>query len=241
MRSPSFLSSGAGGGGRRVPRQARAERTVAGLLDAAAAVIAEAGYEGATLTAVAARAGASIGSLYQYFPDKPAVARALAERYGAELADRWAPLVAEAASLTVARLVDRLFDVVLGFHADRPAFLTLVTAADYRHAAVDRDRMRRHMAALFRAHQPRLTAAESARVAEVTVQLFKGMTHAFDRHGDAERRALGREFKLALLAYLDARLPARPVGVEKKQRSGPGTGARAANEARRSREEDGHG
>src|SRR5271156_6564585 len=113
---------------RRVPQQARAERTVAGLLDAAAAVIAEVGYEAATLTAVAARAGASIGSLYQYFPDKPAVARALAERYGAELADQWGPLMAEAPSLKVNELVDLMFDVMLKFQAERPAFLPLVTA-----------------------------------------------------------------------------------------------------------------
>src|SRR5580700_9031418 len=155
---------------RRVPQQARAERTVAGLLDAAAAVIAEVGYEAATLTAVATRAGASIGSLYQYFPDKPAVARALAERYGAEIADAWAPLVAEAKSLTVHQLVDRMFDTVLKFHAARPAFLTLSAAADYRQTKMARGRLRSLVAALLRARQPRLTVAESARMAEVTVQ-----------------------------------------------------------------------
>src|ERR1700733_9898956 len=146
MSRSSDLSSAADR--RRVPRQARAERTVAGLLDAAAAVIAEAGYEAATLTAVAARAGASIGSLYQYFPDKPAVARSLADRYGAELADRWAPLVDEAASLPVGQLVDRQFGVMLPLHAVRPAFLPLLAAAvDYRHAKVARGRLRGHVSA----------------------------------------------------------------------------------------------
>jgi AcrR family transcriptional regulator len=190
-----------------VPQQARAERTLAALLDAAAAVIAEVGYEAATLTAAAARAGVSIGSLYQYFPDKPAVARALAERYGAELADRWAPLVADAASLTVGQLVDRMFDVVLRFHADRPAFLPLTTASvDYRHGKVDRGRLRCHVTALLVAHQPRLAAAEAARVAEVTVQVFKGMNQVLGRQPRAERTAVAREFKLVLLSYLTARL-----------------------------------
>jgi AcrR family transcriptional regulator len=205
MSRPSDLSSGTER--RRVPRQARAERTVAGLLDAAAAAIAEAGYEGATLTAVAARAGVSIGALYQYFPDKPAVARALAQRYGAELADAWAPLVAEAATLSVGQLVDRMFDVMLRFHADRPAFLSLMTAAvDYRHAKADRGRLRGHVTALLHAHQPRLSAVDAARVAEVTVQLFKGMSRAFDGRDNGQRRAFAEEFKLVLLAYLDARL-----------------------------------
>ncbi len=207
MSRPSNLSTLPGR--RRVPRQARAERTVAGLLDAAAAVIADVGYDAATLTAVAARAGASIGSLYQYFPDKPAVARALAERYGAELADQWEPLVAEAASLSVGQLVDRMFDLMLRFHADRPAFLSLMTSApDYRHAQADRGRMRGHVTALLRAHQPRLTPADAGRVAEVTVQVFKGMNHAFGQQAGAGRKALAGEFRLALLSYLAARLHA---------------------------------
>jgi AcrR family transcriptional regulator len=190
-----------------VPRQARAERTVAALLDAAAAVIADVGYDAATLTAVAARAGGSIGSLYQYFPDKPAVARALAERYGADLADQWAPLVGEAATLSTDRLVDRMFDVVLRFNADRPAFLSLMTAAaDYRHAKVDRGRLRSHVTALLRAHQPKLTPVEAARVAEVTVQVFKGMNRVLGQVSGAERTALTREFKLVVLSYLKARM-----------------------------------
>jgi AcrR family transcriptional regulator len=192
---------------RRVPRQARAERTVAALLDAAAAVIADAGYAAATLTAVAARAGTSIGSLYQYFPDKPAVARALGERYGAELADQWVPLVAEAASLTTGRLVGRMFTAMLQFQADRPAFIELVAALpEYRHTRASRGRLRGYVAASLRAHQPRLTAAEAARVAEVTVQIFKGMNRSFEKQTAAERRVLADEFKLVLSAYLKRRL-----------------------------------
>jgi AcrR family transcriptional regulator len=205
MSRSSALSSGKHT--RRVPQQARAERTVAGLLDAAEEVIAEAGYEAATLSAVAARAGASVGSLYQYFPDKPAVARALAGRYGAELADQWAPLVVEAASLNTHQLVDRMFDAMLKFQADRPAFLPLVASvSEYRHTKADRNRMRGHIAELLRAHQPRLTAADAALVAEITVQIFKAMNRAFGQQTNAQRRALAGEFRLVLLAYLTARL-----------------------------------
>ncbi len=205
MREPSPSSSGAGG--RRRPQQARAERRVSDLLEAAATVIADVGYEAATLTAVAARAGASIGSLYRYFPDKAAVARALAERYGAELADRWEPLVAEAASVTVDQLVDRMFDVVFRFLTDRPAFLPLfAAAADYRHAPAARGRLRANIAALLRAQQPRLTPADAARVAEVTVQIIKGMNRLFDQMPHAERQAFAGEFQLVLRSYFRTRL-----------------------------------
>src|SRR6266511_1332655 len=51
---------------------------MAGILDAAAGVFADAGYERATTNAIAAAAGISPGSLYQFFPNKEAIAEALA-------------------------------------------------------------------------------------------------------------------------------------------------------------------
>lgn len=65
---------------RRKPRQARAEETVSAILEAAAQILEAAGLAGFTTNAVAERAGVSIGTLYQYFGDKNAVLRALAER-----------------------------------------------------------------------------------------------------------------------------------------------------------------
>jgi AcrR family transcriptional regulator len=53
---------------------------LAGLLDAAAAVIDELGYERLTTAMVAERAGASIGTVYRYFPDRIAVLQALSAR-----------------------------------------------------------------------------------------------------------------------------------------------------------------
>ena len=65
---------------RRIPRQTRAEETVSAILEAAAQVL-EAGELAAfTTNAVAERAGVSIGTLYQYFADKQALVRTLAER-----------------------------------------------------------------------------------------------------------------------------------------------------------------
>ena len=55
---------------RRIPIQERGEQRVTELLEAAAAIFAEVGYEAATMRDIAGRAGASIGSLYQFFPNK---------------------------------------------------------------------------------------------------------------------------------------------------------------------------
>lgn len=65
----------------RTPRQERSRHTVECLLAAAAQVFAAEGYANTTTNHIAARAGVSIGSLYQYFPSKDALLLALAERH----------------------------------------------------------------------------------------------------------------------------------------------------------------
>ncbi|MFC8226606.1 TetR/AcrR family transcriptional regulator [Streptomyces sp. NPDC057287] len=66
---------------RRKPRQARAELTRERILTAAAHVFAEYGYAAGTTNRIAERARISIGSLYQYFPNKDAVLAELVVRH----------------------------------------------------------------------------------------------------------------------------------------------------------------
>lgn len=80
---------------RRAPSQKRSRERVERMLAAASDVIAEQGSDAMRMGEVAERAGVSIGSLYQYFPDKGSIIRTLADRYNtlgrdcieAELAD----------------------------------------------------------------------------------------------------------------------------------------------------------
>ncbi|WP_294227478.1 TetR/AcrR family transcriptional regulator [uncultured Shimia sp.] len=58
---------------RKKPRQARAQATVDAILQAAAHILVGQGFEGFNTNVVAERAGASVGSLYQYFPNKEAI------------------------------------------------------------------------------------------------------------------------------------------------------------------------
>ena len=65
---------------RRIPRQTRATETVAAILEAATQILEAGGLDAFTTNAVAERAGVSIGTLYQYFADKDALLRAVAQR-----------------------------------------------------------------------------------------------------------------------------------------------------------------
>ena len=67
---------------RRAPKQKRSREMVSRLLDATAATIAERGLDGTTTNHIAEQAGVSIGSLYQYFPDKEALVESLLTRMG---------------------------------------------------------------------------------------------------------------------------------------------------------------
>lgn len=75
---------------RRIPRQARAAETVAAILEATAQVLEAGGLAALTTNAVAARAGVSIGTLYQYFDGKDAILLELARREMTETVNRLA-------------------------------------------------------------------------------------------------------------------------------------------------------
>jgi AcrR family transcriptional regulator len=69
---------------RKLPKQARSEATIEAILEAAAQVFERHGYAAGTTNRIAARAGVSIGSLYQYFPNKDAILVGIVHRHLAE-------------------------------------------------------------------------------------------------------------------------------------------------------------
>jgi AcrR family transcriptional regulator len=66
---------------RKTPRQARSAATVAAIFEATIQVLLTDGYAGLTTTRVAARAGVSVGTMYQYFPHRQALLYAVLEDY----------------------------------------------------------------------------------------------------------------------------------------------------------------
>jgi AcrR family transcriptional regulator len=72
------------------PKRERGKQRVAALIDAGAELFAEKGYGATTMTEIASRAGAAIGSLYQFFPSKEALAEALFNRFAERAAAAFA-------------------------------------------------------------------------------------------------------------------------------------------------------
>src|ERR1700744_4783515 len=110
------------------PKRQRGRDRAPAILDAAAVVLTAKGYEGATMTEVAALAGAAIGSLYRFFPTKEALADALVGRYGASLVNAFAEIEAKAAELAPPDLPGALIEVVQGHEPARSAAIALIDA-----------------------------------------------------------------------------------------------------------------
>jgi AcrR family transcriptional regulator len=79
---------------RKRPRQQRSAETFEAILDAAAQLFGRYGYAATTTNKVAERAGVSIGSLYQYFPNKDALLYALGERHMRQFAGEFRAVLA---------------------------------------------------------------------------------------------------------------------------------------------------
>jgi AcrR family transcriptional regulator len=120
-----------------MPVQERARTTVAALLEAAVEIIDIEGWDRASTNRIAARAGVSIGSLYQYFPNKDAILAALVETHRHE--------VHEAAGAALDRLADpatpfgdavrELFSSLLDLHRADPSLTRVLTVAVPHHPA----------------------------------------------------------------------------------------------------------
>jgi AcrR family transcriptional regulator len=187
---------------RRAPVQRRSALRVERMLDAAATLLDEVGPEGLTTSGIAARAGVSVGSLYQFFPDKHAVVEALARRSFERFSQRFETLT----STTWTEIVDDVIDLYVAFSRDEPAFLALSFGGPVGLHALDPQGD--NNAVVARALKQLVGDLDlSEDVLRLAVEIGDSvLALAFrrDRAGDPE---LVAEAKTAVKAYLAAKLP----------------------------------
>jgi AcrR family transcriptional regulator len=112
---------------RRTPKQKRSQQRVDQILDAAARLAVHEGYENVSTNAIAKEAETSIGSLYQFFPNKDAVYLALAQRYVDELSEMLAQTaVVPDEALAIQDRFDQLLDQLALFYLENPGFQPLL-------------------------------------------------------------------------------------------------------------------
>jgi AcrR family transcriptional regulator len=189
-------------------RQARGQQRIQLLLDVAEQLFAELGFGATTTNAIAARAGMSPGSLYQFFPNKDAIAEALASRYLEQLhATQAYSFAPEVVHLPLDALIDRVVDPLVALHVAHPGFWSLFggSSASPRLAAATRaflDAVHARAEAMFEVRAPRLSAAERTRCAWVSVELIRALLPLVVAADHAERDAVVEELKAAQRGYL---------------------------------------
>jgi AcrR family transcriptional regulator len=188
-------------------RQERGRRRIQQILDAAETVFAAEGYEAATTNLIAARAGISPGSLYQYFANKQAIADALGERYLDELVGSGAAVFdVDLATLPLDDLIDRVLDPMLAFNLANPGAKALLAGAHLSpELAVATKGLHEALAGyverLVEARAPAMARRDRDLVADVSVQIYAGLLPAVVAATPRERTRLVRELKAAMLGY----------------------------------------
>ena len=189
------------------PKRLRGQQRVAELLQAGMAVFAEKGYEAATMTEIAARAGAPIGSLYQFFPTKDAIADTLIERYIALLEAELELLRTRAPNMDTATLVENLFALLRRNPRELAAALPLVEARMDERTRRSKFRrvLRKRIADILRVRTSTLSSEQARDMAIVVLQLMKAADALSAEDGLPGRVAGLRDLRELARLYLDRR------------------------------------
>ncbi len=191
------------------PVQARGEKRVTRILDAAAEEIARVGVNAMSMNAVAKLAGTAPGSLYQFFPAKSAIVTALSDRYLTEIrsiGEELAQSVESEPPAEISGIVERFVPAFAAFYAAHPAYPELFHALNRPGAASEAETALDGTIAgiLCRTLRPFTAEAERPRL-EIMARLMIEASHpvltmlAFAEKDEAE--GLLRELCILLVSY----------------------------------------
>ncbi|MEU3426549.1 TetR/AcrR family transcriptional regulator [Streptomyces gardneri] len=191
-------------------RQARGERRITQLLQAAANVFCANGYTAASTNAIAREAHVSPGTLYQYFPNKEAIAVELGGRLMHEMREAHGQaFTPENLALPLPELLDAVVDPLIAFNCANPVFLALMHGSEIpgriaeEHDALHASLIER-VRVLIAHYLPDSPPADCVRVADMAFAVFKGGLHLVLAAPEGpERDATIAELKQVLLRYLD--------------------------------------
>lgn len=192
---------------RQAQRQKRGLLRVEQILRAAGTIFAEVGYDNATTNMIAAHAGISPGSLYQFFPDKEAIAQAFAADVTEQLHQIYDTFLSpEAIALPLQPFLESFIDVIVAFNQEHPGYLALELASTISSplalvlADLHRGTMGR-LDALFAARWPHQTQEQRRLPLLVAYRLFLALLPLALEGDEEQRQAIVREMKAILYRY----------------------------------------
>ena len=188
---------------RKAPSQPRSAHTVEAILEGAAHILERHGLDAYTTNAIAARAGVSIGSLYQYFPTKDAVTVALIERERTELVRDALQALAQHDRFMALR---QLIEVAVRHQLRRPALAALLDFEQHRLSAVmpasgNGAAVHAALAGFLRGGYPDAILAPEPAASEL-MALVSALTDAAGRRGHVDANQLVARIEAAVLGYL---------------------------------------
>jgi AcrR family transcriptional regulator len=195
---------------RKRPTQRRSQQTVDAILEAGARVFAQRGFAGGTTNAIAETAGVSVGSLYEYFPNKGAILVAIAQRLLDQMiADVQRAIADGSADEPLAELLGRFVRTMLRVHESDPELHGVLFAeaphpSELHACVLQMEETLAHTIEARLAACKEVTAPDTDTAAHFTVQTVEALTHRFVHHGihDLGREAFVAEVVALLRAYL---------------------------------------
>jgi len=194
---------------RKSPRQQRSRAMVDTIIEAATRVLGHRGWADFTTNEVAVVAGVSVGSLYQYFPNKLALAESIRQRHldavlaALSISGDWNE--SDTLDQRVARLIDGVIAAHSVDHALHRVLLDEVPlAARANFDAFEKEYQRRYRAVIAASSAKRNRVRDDV-AGRVLAAAVEGVVHAAARHGELESSALKAELGNLVRAYLSDR------------------------------------
>ena len=198
---------------RKTPRQPRSARMVEAIIEAAARILETRGLAGFNTNAVAERAGISVGSLYQYFPNKDALIAALSDRERARLVIDIAA-ARPTGRHTLESALRQLVRAAIHRQIERPELARMLDFEEQRLVLDAADRtvtgtIAKEISALLRTHQYRIRVTDIDEVAFDLIAVARALIDSAASRGPIEPDVLEDRVVRTALGYLTSRANVR--------------------------------
>lgn len=199
---------------RKSPSQDRSRATVDTIVDAAARILVKDGYNAFTTNRVAEKAGVSIGSLYQYFPNKEALLSELMRRHTEELEKGVEEMVERAKSAPLAEVVRAAIEHNVRLHLVNPALhqklsdeVPSLRHLDWKTAFVER--MLKRVRQVLDACRDEIVVEDLDLAVYILTHTVEALIHnsVAERPDDLKSGKLADEVTRMLVAYLTGKAP----------------------------------